>query len=76
MHVNVDFFCNNFSGLFPFLSGISFIMVQHSISSLLKLSNSDKHTLKTLVEDGIKTGVVIPFDKNIQIQGMPEIIDE
>ncbi|XP_065211044.1 fatty acid synthase-like [Planococcus citri] len=57
--------------LCSFLKSISFIMVPNKISKLLvKLSADEKQNLKALVDDGIRSGVVVPLESNVQIQGM------
>ncbi|XP_065212158.1 fatty acid synthase-like [Planococcus citri] len=59
--------------LYQFLKALSFIMIPNKISKLLaRLSENEKQNLRALVEDGIKNGVVVPFQSYVQIQGMSE----
>ncbi|XP_065212331.1 fatty acid synthase-like [Planococcus citri] len=59
--------------LYPFLKALSFLMIPNKILKLLaRLPDEEKQNLKSLVEDGIRSGIVVPFKSNVQIQGMSE----
>ncbi|KAL6953872.1 fatty-acid synthase system [Sarracenia purpurea var. burkii] len=66
---NID---NRELGLYPFLKALAFVIIPNKISKLLStLSDDEKENLRAVVENGIRSGLVKPFDRTIQIQGMP-----